>query len=127
MAIEKARTCGEWAFSFSETDQLPSIFTEALRRRIHISDVKINRNDDEGWTLISYYNKILFKVVSRNEIQEDDSICHALACYGVRKRFLGFWYDETDSLPREVLAAVGDVLRHDLKVRNLEVMPGLLL
>ena len=112
----------KWCFfvPFEELDSLPEAFRDALHLRISLDQVRLNKNDDEGWLLTASHLGTPFRVLCRYQFIGDNAE-NILWCEGVKKSVISF-FDKKLPPPPVLIAAISEVLKNDLHAKDVETL-----
>ena len=112
----------KWCFSVSSDalDLLPEIFRDALIKRLSLEDVRLNKNDDEGWLITASHQGVSLRIICRNQLVGDNAE-NVLWCEGVKKSVVSF-LDKKLPPPPPVVAAIAEVLYNDVRAKDVETL-----
>ena len=110
----------KWCFSVSSDalDSLPEIFRDSLIKRLMLDEIRLNKNDDEGWLLTASYQGFFLRIICRNQLV-GENVENVLWCEGVQKSVISF-FDKKLPPPPALVAAIADVLNNDVGAKDVE-------
>jgi hypothetical protein len=112
----------KWGFSVpcDRLDSLPEIFRDALTKRVSLEGVRLNTNDDDGWSLTASHQGASFRILCRNHLAGDNAE-NVLWCEGVKKSVISL-FDKKLPPPPVLVTAIAEVLSNDIGPNSIETL-----